>query len=629
VAVAGVRLGQVEVDGESVLWIEGRPAEGGRNVVVRREPDGRRADASPPGFNVRTRVHEYGGGGYLAHGGVLVLSSWEDQRLYRRDPGEEARPITPEPPSPAALRYADGRMTPDGRWVVCVRESHGEGEPTNEVVAVPASGDGDPAVLAGGRDFCSFPRPSPNGRRLAWTCWDHPNMPWDGTELWTGELRLDGALGEAVRVAGGSAESVFAPEWSPEGRLHWVSDPTGWWNLYREGEDEPEALAPLEAEFGAPQWVFGLSSYAFLPDGRIACAYGVGADRRLGLLEPGSGRVEDLDLPWVPGPLPHLRSAGGRLAFVGVAADRPEAVVLADPGTGECEVLARAADDPEPAWVSVPRTVSFSTEGGAEAHAVLFEPANPEWTAPEGERPPLLVLSHGGPTGPADAHLDPEILFFTSRGFAVAAVDYGGSTGYGRAYRERLRGQWGIVDVDDCVHAARHLAEEGAADPERLVIRGGSAGGWTTLCALAFRSSFAAGSSHYGVADAERLATDTHKFESRYLDGLIGPYPERADLYRERSPLTGVSGLDRPLIIFQGLEDEVVPPSQAEVMVEALRRNGVPHAYLAFEGEQHGFRRGETIRRVLEAELSFLGQVLGFEPADALDPVRVEGLARS
>ena len=627
VAVAGVRLGQVEVDGESVLWLEGRPAEGGRNAVVRRAPDGSRADATPPAFNVRTRVHEYGGGAYLAGGGALVFSSWEDQRLYRQDPGDEPRPITPEPTVPAALRYADGRMTPDGRWVVCVRESHGEGEARNELVAVPAA-EGEPAVLAAGRDFYSFPRPSPDGRRLAWTSWDHPNMPWDGTELWTAELGPDGSLGEAARVAGGPAESVFGPEWSPDGRLHWVSDPTGWWNLYREGESGPEALAPLEAEFGAPQWIFGLCSYAFLSDGRIACAYGVGADRRLGLLDPGSGEIDDLDLPWVPGPLPHLRATGDRLAFVGVAPDRPTAVVLADPGTGECDVLARSvADDPEPGWVSVPRSLSFPAEGGAQAHAILYEPANPDWVAPEGERPPLVVLSHGGPTGPADAELDPEILFFTSRGIAVAAVDYGGSTGHGRAYRERLRGKWGIVDVDDCIGAARHLVEQGVADPERLVIRGGSAGGWTTLCALAFRSFFAAGSSHYGVADAERLATDTHKFESRYLDGLIGPYPERADLYRERSPLHAASGLDRPLVLFQGLEDEVVPPSQAELMVDALRRNGVPHAYLAFEGEQHGFRRAETIRRVLEAELSFLGQVLGFDPADALEPVWVEGLA--
>jgi len=568
---------------------------------------------------VRSRVHEYGGGAWLRHGDSVFFSNFEDQRLFRQEPGGEPRPITPDSPAPGALRYADGRVTPDGATVVCVRESYGGGEPVNELVALPVDGSREPEVLANGRDFYSFPRVSPDGERLAWLCWDHPNMPWDGTELWVAPLAAPEA---ATRVAGGPSESVFQPGFGPDGALHFVSDRTGWWNLYREGA----ALTEEQADLGYPQWTFGMSTYAFLPDGSIACVRTERAEERLCLLRPGERRLVDLGLPYTHYGFTTLASAGGVLAFVSSSPEQEDAVTTLDPASGDRTVVRRSAEESlEPGLASRPRPIEFPTEGGRSAHAFFYPPTNPDFAGPDEERPPLIVESHGGPTGHSPPALDRRVLFWTSRGFGVVDVNYGGSTGFGREYRERLRGGWGIVDTADCIAAARYLAEQGDADGGRLAIRGGSAGGYTTLCALVFHDDFAAGASYYGVADAETFAGDTHKFEARYADGLIGPYPERAELYRERSPIHFAERLRAPVILFQGREDEVVPPSQAEGMVEALRSNGVPHAYLAFEGEQHGFRRGETIARCLEAELFFYGRVLGFAPADELEPVPIHG----
>jgi dipeptidyl aminopeptidase/acylaminoacyl peptidase len=630
IAEGAVGLAQPEHTDEWVYWLEQRRAEGGRYAVVRRAPDGRVTEAIPPRFNARTRVHEYGGGAYLVDGATVFFSNFEDQRVYRQDPDAEPRPITPEPPDPAALRYADGRLTPDRRLVICVREAHDGENVVNDLVALHADGSGPPWVIASGSDFYSFPRVSPDGSKLAWTSWDHPRMPWDGTELWVADLSPDGELGRPVLVAGGADESVFQPEWSPRGILHFVSDRSGWWNLYRHGDGEIEALASAKAEFGVPQWIFGLSSYSFLADGRIVCAYGSEGMTRLGVLSPEGGSIEDLETSHVPVGLPMLRSRGNGVTFVGGSPAEPAAVVSLDVETGALEVLARSMDREIPrGYVSIPRSLEFPTDGGVSAHALFYPPTNQDVDPPADERPPLLVMSHGGPTAQTDAGLDPQIQFWTSRGFAVVDVNYGGSTGYGRAYRERLRGRWGEVDTADCMNAARHLAELGEVDGARLAIRGGSAGGYTTLCALAFHDLFAAGASYYGVADAELLARDTHKFELRYLDGLIGPYPEAAALYRARSPINAADRITCPIILFQGLEDEVVPPSQAEQMVAALERNRVPYAYLAFEGEQHGFRRAETIRRTLEAELYFYSRVLGFDPAEELEPVEIHNLEMS
>jgi dipeptidyl aminopeptidase/acylaminoacyl peptidase len=629
VAAGGVSLDEVRVAGPAVLWVEGRPLESGRQVVCRAVPGFPPQDRTPEGFNARTRVHEYGGGAYAVHGDTLFFTNFADQRLHRLDPGSaRPAPITPEPPSAAAHRYADACPTPDGRLLLCVRERHRpDGEAINELVAVPADGGGPPRVVAAGRDFYASPRVSPDGRRLAWLEWDHPNMPWDGTELRMAELAGDGLAGDPVTVAGGPEESVFQPDWSPDGTLHLVSDRSGWWNLYRVGRGgELEALAPRDEEFGHPQWAFGMATYTFLPGGRIACIHGRGPLRRLGILGP-DGALTDLELSFTAFHPPQLHALGDRLACLAGSPTRAPAVVVIDPADGAVEVL-RSSEDEEldPAYLSVPEAVEFPTEGGRTAHALFYPPANRDFRGPDGELPPLLVVSHGGPTSAITSNLHVGYQFFTSRGIAVVDVDYGGSTGYGRAYQQRLAGRWGIVDVDDCAAAARHLAAQGRVDPRRLAIRGGSAGGYTTLCALIFRDDFAAGASYYGVADAAALARDTHKFESRYLDRLIGPWPAAEALYRERSPIHFTERLSCPVILFQGLEDEVVPPAQAEAMVAALDAKGIPHAYLAFPGEQHGLRQAAHIRRALEAELYFYGRVFGFAPADPVDPVPIAHL---
>jgi dipeptidyl aminopeptidase/acylaminoacyl peptidase len=631
VARAGRRLGSpaLAADG-AVWWAEGRPAEGGRTVLMRRPAGGEPEAITPERSNVRTRVHEYGGGAWaLVAAETVLYVDFADQRLYRLELGSEPVAITPEPVAAGALRYADMRLAPDGRTIVCVRERHGDGEAVNEIVALPLDGSGEAEVLAGGRDFYSFPRISPDGAWLAWTCWDHPNMPWDGTELWVAPLQDPG---EERLIAGGVEESVFQPEWDERGRLHFVSDRDGWWNLYRAGEGaelsgEDGALVQLteeKADLAHPQWLFGGATYAFLEGGAIACVRCERGAERLFLLEPEAWDLTDLELPYTSFGFPALSARGASVAFAAGAPDRETAVVVFDAAARSAEIVREASEQAvDPAFVAEPTPIEFPSGDGEIAHAFFYPPTNPDFAALEGELPPLIVQSHGGPTSHATPALDREFLFWTSRGIGVLDVNYRGSSGYGRAYRNRLRGEWGIVDTEDCVAAARHLAAAGEADGGRLAIRGGSAGGYATLCALVFHDAFAAGASYYGVADTETLARDTHKFESRYLDRLIGPYPERADLYRERSPIHFVERLRSPVILFQGVEDEIVPPNQAETMVAALEKNGVRHAYLAFEGEQHGFRRSETEIRCLEAELYFYGRILGFEPAGDIEPVEI------
>jgi dipeptidyl aminopeptidase/acylaminoacyl peptidase len=627
-ARGGVRLGEVRVSGADLYWLEGRPTEGGRNVVVRRAPDGAIGDVTPQGYDVRTLVHEYGGGAYSVHDDAVFFASFEDQRIHRQDAGGQPRPITPEPPRPRALRYADLELSPDGRCIYCVRETHPEsGEAVNEIVALPSDGSGEPTLLVGGHDFVSYPRLSPDATRLCWTSWEHPRMPWDGTELWLADLTADGKLGEPRCVAGGPSESIYQPAFAPDGTLHFVSDRSGWWNLYRLGEDGPEALAPMEAEFGRPQWGFAGATYGFLRDGRVCCVFGDNGSDHLGTVE--SGRVREIQTPYAAfgRVAPFARGGRDALALIAASPSQSPAVVILDPADGRSEVVRLSREDAIPhEQLSSPESVEFPTAGDRTAHALYYAPRSSEFCGPEGERPPLVVMSHGGPTGATSSTLNPAIQFWTTRGFAVVDVNYGGSTGYGRAYRERLRGSWGVVDTQDCIAAALWLAERGLVDRERMAIRGGSAGGYTTLCALTFHDVFAAGASYYGVADAEALARDTHKFESRYLDSLIGPYPEARELYRERSPIHFAERLSCPLLLLQGLEDAIVPPAQAEVMVAALRARGLPWAYLAFEGEQHGFRRAENMIRAQQAELYFYSRVFGFEAADALEPIEIENL---
>jgi len=629
VTAGGVSLTETRIDEGDVYWLEARPLQGGCSTVVRCREDGTCEDVTGPQINVRTRVHEYGGGSYAVRGGKVWGSNFADQLLLRIDDGGSPLRVSPRPVKTAGLRYADASFTPDGSRIVCVRESHeGDGEPVNEIVLLDADGAEPPRVLASGIDFVSSPRVSADGRRLAWISWDHPRMPWDGTELRVADLRTDGSIGEPELVAGGPRESVVQPEWSPDGRLAFVSDRSGWWNLHAWSDGEVVELLPMAAEFAGPHWVFGMSRYAWLSGGRIACVFGDGGAQKLGVLEPGCDEITVVELPYSCfGET--LRSDGAsRVVFVGSSPTRFDEVVSLDLDGGSPEVLRRGIDlDVEDATISVPRTIEFPTTGDRTAHAFYYPPANPDHRAPDGEKPPLLVMSHGGPTSNAGNDLRLGTQFWTSRGFAVVDVNYSGSTGYGREYRERLQGCWGVADTDDCIAAVHHLEALGEIDASRVAIRGGSAGGYTTLCALTFHDVFAAGASYYGVADLEALVRETHKFESRYLDGLIGPYPEREDLYRERSPIRFAERLSCPVILLQGLEDRVVPPSQAETMVAALAEKGLPHAYLAFEDEQHGFRRAENRRRALEAELYFYARVFGFEAADEIEPLAIENLA--
>ena len=632
IAAGSVRLGQIKVVGESLYWSEGRAAEGGRNVVVERGADGRCTDRVPAPFDARTRVHEYGGLAFAAGAdGELFFSHDADQRLYRVGRGGTPEPVT----AASGRRFADLAIDARRQRLIAVREDHAtvaghRSEAVNTVVAVDLA-SGTETVLASGHDFYSSPRLSPDGARLAWLTWDHPRMPWQGTELWLAELDAAGLPTRPRRVAGGERESIFQPEWSPAGELHFVSDRSGWWNLYGERAGAVRALQPMAAEFGQPQWLFGMSMYGFEPGGDIVCCFRRNGASALARID-GDDTFRALDTPFSV--IGDLHVGAGFVAFVGASPTAAQAVVRIDLGGASAtlasdavEVVRRsieisvALED-----IAVAEPIEFPSEDGAVAHAFFYPPMNGGWTGPATQKPPLLVLSHGGPTGATTAELRLGLQYWTSRGFAVVDVDYGGSSGYGRAYRERLDGQWGIVDVDDVVAAARFLVDRGDVDGDRVAIRGSSAGGFTTLAALTFRSFFKAGASHYGISNLESLARDTHKFESRYLDSLIGPWPERADLYRARSPIHFTAQLSSALILLQGSDDKAVPPDQAETMYRAVRDRGLPVAYLLFEGEQHGFRKAATIRRALEAELVFYGRVFGFAPAGTIEPVTIDNL---
>lgn len=627
IASQAVRLGGLAWDDEVLYWSEGRPTEEGRTVLVRWSASGQVIDVVRDPYSVRTRVHEYGGGAFWLGDGVIYFSNDADQRLYRcsQDTGPQALTV------PLAMRYADGVFDSFRQRVLCVREDHTEqalaanhGEPINTIVAVDIR-SGAQQILVRGADFYAAPRLSPDGRRLAWISWCHPNMPWDGTELWVADIDGDGMCHCLRKIAGGEAESISQPVWSPDGTLTFLSDRTGWWNLYRWRDGETWCLKEMAAEFGRPQWVLGLATYAYLTPDRIVCVFTQQARDQLGILEVGTGELRVFDLPYTS--IGHVAVGPLGVAFRGAGPAHPSAIVLLDPSLGTFQVLRQAfAPDLEEGALSFGVPISFPTSDGETAHGFFYRPRNKVYQGPPDERPPLLVISHGGPTGATTDALSLTVQYWTSRGFAVLDVNYRGSSGYGRAYRERLRGRWGIVDVDDCVYGARALIERGEVDPGRLIIRGGSAGGYTTLCALTFHRVFHAGASYYGVSDLEALARDTHKFESRYLDGLIGPYPERRDLYLARSPIYHADRISCPVIFFQGLEDRVVPPLQTERMADTLRKKGIPVACLMFEGEQHGFRQARHIRQSLGAELYFYGRIFGFVPAPPVEVVPIDNL---
>jgi len=621
-----VGLSQPTFDGDDIYWMEMRPKEAGRNVIIKRNSTGSSVEVNQPPFNARTRVHEYGGGDYLVSNGTVCFSNFSDQRLYRQDgAGATPQALT----APGEMRYADSCMDQARGRLICVREDHTrtDAEPVNSIVSVNLEpGDDHGTVIVEGNDFYSTPRLSPDGSQLAWLTWNHPNMPWDGCELWVGEFAEDGSLSSTRWVAGGAAESIFQPEWSPEGVLYFASDRSGWWNLERITADGGiERVCQSKAELGMPQWVFAMSAYAFASAETIVCSHIDQGVSTLATIDTNTGKLTPIDCPYTD--IQFLRAANGQAVFRGGSPTDVGAIVKFDLKSGQFEALRKSNDrETYPQYFSVPRAIEFPTEGGLTAHGFFYPPQNPDYRAPDNEKPPLIVKSHGGPTSAASTALSLSIQYWTSRGFAVLDVNYGGSTGYGRQYRERLNKKWGIVDVDDCVNGARYLAERGEVDSNRLIITGGSAGGYTTLGALTFRKVFKAGASHFGISDLESMARDTHKYESQYLTGLLGPYPDRKDIYYDRSPINFPERLSCPVIFFQGLEDKVVPPDQAEKMVDAIRAKRIPVSYVAFAGEQHGFRQAKNIKRALDGELYFYSKVFRFELAEPVEPVEIENL---
>ena len=669
VAAGGVRLGGAVQRGDEIWWSELRPAEGGRSVVVKRSGEGAPVDVLAAPWSARTRVHEYGGGAWWLGSTALYFAHWDDQRLYRvadGEPGSEPVALTPEPPSPAAWRYADGREHPDGGWLVCVRERHPSpgapvgadpgsngsgasdkgvppGEAINELIALPVAdrkGDaaiGEPRIIGvsaddlaidkPAADFVAAPRFSPDGRWLSWIRWNHPWMPWDGTELCVAPVFGGMKLGNTQVVAGNPGEAIHGADWTSDGRLVFSTDRSGFWNLHAwtPGSDQDVTITALEgSEIGSPSWVFGVQRWAELSDGRLVAAKTTVATDQLVVID--GDEVTTLAAPHVE--IDDLSATDRDTILVHGATPVDLAAIVEIDLDGEVVAEHRPADDVgiDSGWFSTGQSIVYQS-GERRAQAFVYLPTGPELSGAEGELPPLVVMGHGGPTAHSSPALNLRIQYWTSRGFAVADVNYGGSTGFGRAYRRLLDDSWGIVDVEDCIAVAVRLAADGIVDADRMAIRGGSAGGFTVLSALIQSDVFSAGTNLFGVADLEALARDTHKFESRYLDGLIGPYPERRDRYQERSPINRVDDLSCPLLVLQGLEDEIVPPNQSEAIVAALARKDIPHAYVPFEGEQHGFRVEANIIRSYEVELWFYGRVFGFEPADAIEaPAGAVGL---
>jgi dipeptidyl aminopeptidase/acylaminoacyl peptidase len=616
VASGALRLSRVVLDADEIYWIEGRPAEGGRNVVVKRHPAGHIVDVTPASTNVRTRVHEYGGAAYVVSDGIVYYSEFADQRVYKLTPGGMPEPVT----SPGDWCYADGCLDPSRPRLVLVREDHTTKgrEPVTTLVSValdaaPSAG----IVIASGHDFYSTPRFSPDGAQLSWLAWNHPQMPWDGTELWLASLLPDGILGEAHRIAGGASDAIFQPGWAPDGALYFVSDRTGWWNLYRVRGGTVESVHAMDADFGRPQWQFGMSTWAFADDSRIVVTYQERGRWRLAIIDAQTGVCTPVPVELEPGD--NIAATTSHAVLVAGSVASPEALVRIELATGIVETI-RAASE---------AAIDYPTDEGVTAHAFFYAPRNRDFKGPDTECAPLIVIGHGGPTASTSARLNHEVQYWTSRGFGVVDVNYRGSSGYGRAYRRQLAGQWGIADVADCVNAGRYLVAQGQADPNRLIIRGRSAGGYTTLAALTFRPEvFSAGASYYGISDLEAMARETHKFESRYLDTLIAPYPAHRDTYFARSPIHFVDKLSCPIILFQGLEDRVVPPNQSQMIADTLRSREIPVALVTFAGEQHGFRKRESIVGCLEAELYFYGAVFGFAPAGTLPSITITHLDR-
>ena len=623
ITASSIRLEDVALDGETIYWSEQHPNEKGRYAIERRSPSGEIKELLPAPWSARTRVHEYGGSAFTVVDGTVYFVNDADQRVYRLVVEGDNTPLSPA----SDIRHADFTYDAPRHRLIAVREDHTTGakEAVNSIGSIPLDGSMSGEVLVGGHDFYATPRVSPDGTQLCWLSWDHPNMPWDGCELWVGRFGNDGSVQDARLVAGGTQESIFQPSWSPDGTLYFVSDRTGWWNLYRDEAEGPEIVYADSAEFGQPLWVFSITTYGFLDEGRIATSFFKDGHWQLGTIDLETQTLEPIELPSTM--ISTVHAHDGVVVFEAGSPVEPTALVRLNVDTGKLVKLRSTTDQEfERGYISVPGAIEFPTTGGTSAFGYYYPPQNKDFAAPDDELPPLIVQSHGGPTSATSTAQRAQIQYWTSRGFAVLDVDYGGSSNYGREYRQRLNDNWGIVDIDDCVNGAQHLIDERMVDPERVIIQGWSASGYTTLSALAFRDFFKAGVSYFGIGDLEAMALDTHKFESRYLDGLIGPYPQAIDRYKERSAIHYVDNINVPLLIFQGDEDKIVPPNQAQMMYDAVNAKGMPVALVIYEGEQHGFRKAENIQHSLDGSLYFFGKVFGFEPADDVPVIEIANL---
>ncbi|WP_310489999.1 prolyl oligopeptidase family serine peptidase [Chamaesiphon sp. VAR_69_metabat_338] len=618
-----IGLSSIVLDGTDIYWLESRPQEAGRSVIVRRTADGQMSDITPPAYNVRNRVHEYGGAAYTVADGRVYFSNISDNCLYVQDLRSAQPDAVQQLTHDKTKRYADLTIDPHRQRLICVQEEHDstELEALNTIVSIDLKAPHEAIVLVGGCDFYAAPRLNADGSKLAWLSWNHPNLPWDGTNLQVATVN-DGYLSAPALVAGGARETIFQPQWASDDTLYFVSDRTGWGNLYRWRDDKVTIVYELAAEFSLPQWNFGMSTYALVGKQRIVCTYSQNGIWHLALINTASGHLTPLNVPHTD--IGSIRATGNLVVYCGASATQTGDIVTIDL-LSEARTILKHSNQLkiDPGYLSIPESIEFPTADGQTAYAFYYPPTNRDYQPLLGEKPPLLVKSHGGPTAAASDRLNLKTQYWTSRGFAVVDVNYGGSTGYGKAYQHRLDGKWGIVDVDDCTNAALHLVLQGLADPDRLAISGGSAGGYTTLAALTFGNTFKAGASYYGVSDLAALATETHKFESRYLDRLVAPYPASANIYQDRSPLYFTQRLSCPIVFFQGLEDKVVPPNQAEMMVDALKAKQIPVAYVTFPTEQHGFRQSDNIKRALTGEFYFYAQIFGFQPADSIEPIEI------
>jgi dipeptidyl aminopeptidase/acylaminoacyl peptidase len=620
ISSGAVAFGLTSIDGDSLYWLESRPSQGGRQVLMRRDGQGNISELTPAPFNIRTRVHEYGGGAYVVKNSVIYFCHFPDQRVYRQTKDLSATPLTPEGP----WRYADMQIDTLRNRLICVREDHSQAdkEAVNELVSINFT-DGVTTVIASGADFYSSPRLSPDGRQLAWISWNHPDMPWDATELFLANFTDAGSLFNTRKIADGESESIMQPEWSPDGNLYFVSDKTDWWNIYRYQDGVIKSICPMQAEFAYPHWQCSMSQYGFISAKEIICAFNTNGAWQLGKIQIESGKLEVI--PTAFSDIQYLRATSSQVVFHAAGPAQANAIATFNLSKNDIHIIQQSINLPfRKEYLSTPQNISFPSRNRRTAHGFFYPPCNPDCVAAENELPPLIVISHGGPTAASSTAMKLAVQFWTSRGFAVLDVNYAGSTGYGRDYRRSLYGQWGIADVEDCIAGAQYLVQQKWVDGERLIIRGSSAGGYTTLCALTFHKVFKAGASYYGISDVAALAQDTHKFESRYEARLIGGRSEA--LYRSRSPIHHVEQLSCPVIFFQGLEDKVVLPNQSERMAEVLRKRGIPVAYMPFEGEQHGFRQAKNIQRALEAELYFYSRVFGFALADDLEPIAIDNL---